>query len=134
MPLSLRGVRAGIQGWNCFESAIVVACWSMIDYEGQTTVTTLRLLRLFSVARRIDSIKIILQGLGAGFVAIGYIVLLLLTFYVFAIAFMYFYGDNDRMHFGSIFLSMVTLFRMATFEDWTDVMYTQARRASYPKP
>eukprot|EP01052_Picozoa_sp_SAG31_P064033 SAG31_NODE_22915_length_515_cov_1.187500_2_plen_131_part_01 len=51
--------------------------------------------------------------------------LLLLAFYVFAIAFIYFFGDNDAMHFGGISITMVTLFRMATFVDWTDLMYTQ---------
>ena len=30
---------------------------------------------------------------------------------------------SDPWHFGSLHFTMVTLFRCATFDDWTDVMY-----------
>merc|ERR1712072_378061 len=34
------------------------------------------------------------------------------------------YSCNDPWHFGTLHESMLTLFRICTFEDWTDVMYT----------
>merc|ERR1719486_1585582 len=33
------------------------------------------------------------------------------------------YSCNDPWHFGTLHESMLTLFRVCTFEDWTDVMY-----------
>ena len=49
--------------------------------------------------------------------------LLLLVFYLFAIGGIEFFRQNDPWHFGNVGLAMLTLFRMATLEDWTDVMY-----------
>ena len=90
----------------------------------------------------------IIMGLIGGMKSIGYILLLMfLIFYLyvgmqpithvesqysdlnlcwirFAIMGMQFFGDQDSFHFGSIQVALVTLFRCATLEDWTDVMYT----------
>jgi voltage-gated sodium channel len=35
------------------------------------------------------------------------------------------WGKNDPVHFGNLQISMVSLFRAVTLEDWTDLMYTQ---------
>ena len=50
-------------------------------------------------------------------------ILMLLVFYLFAIAAINFFRDNDPWHFSNIGITFVTLFRVATLEDWTDVMY-----------
>ena len=34
------------------------------------------------------------------------------------------FGKNDPFHFGDLGSAMLTLFRIATQEDWTDIMYT----------
>ena len=34
-----------------------------------------------------------------------------------------FFGANDKIHFRNLPIAMLTLFRCATCEDWTDVMY-----------
>ena len=50
-------------------------------------------------------------------------------FYLYAIIGIEVFGRNDPFHFGSLHIAMVTLFRMATLEDWTDVLvcwYMQA--------
>src|SRR5690606_17061265 len=33
------------------------------------------------------------------------------------------FGQNDPMHFENLQISMLSLFRVVTLEDWTDVMY-----------
>ena len=35
------------------------------------------------------------------------------------------YSVNDPVHFGDLSASFVSLFRAATMEDWTDIMYIQ---------
>ena len=42
---------------------------------------------------------------------------------VFAIIGIILFKDNDPWHFGNLHISMLTLFRASTFEDWTDIMY-----------
>ena len=48
--------------------------------------------------------------------------ILVLFFYLFSILGIMLFRDNDDFHFGTLFKAMLTLFRIATFEDWTDVM------------
>jgi hypothetical protein len=43
--------------------------------------------------------------------------------YVFGIIAIMFYRANDPVHFGSLSITFVTLFRVSTFEDWTDIMF-----------
>ena len=49
------------------------------------------------------------------------LILLLLIFYLFAIISVITFGQNDPIHFGSLHMAMVSLFRMSTMEDWTDM-------------
>lgn len=44
-------------------------------------------------------------------------------FYLYAVLGVYTFSENDPWHFSSLFLSLLTLFRCATLEDWTDVYY-----------
>ena len=56
----------------------------------------------------------------------GYVsLLLLLLFYLFAVTGVFLFGENDPVHFRNLQLAMLTLFRVVTLEDWTDVMYIQ---------
>ena len=54
----------------------------------------------------------------------GYVsILLLLLFYIYAVAGVFFFGENDPIHFSDLQTSMLSLFRVVTLEDWTDIMY-----------
>ena len=48
--------------------------------------------------------------------------LLLLTFYIFGILGIILFSANDPFHFPNLHTAIITLFRCATLEDWTDVM------------
>ena len=52
-------------------------------------------------------------------------ILLFLVFYIYAVAGTMLFGANDPVHFGGLWTSMLSLFRVVTLEDWTDVMYLQ---------
>ena len=49
--------------------------------------------------------------------------MLFLVFYMFAILAMILFKENDPWHFATLHLSILSLFRASTFEDWTDIMY-----------
>jgi hypothetical protein len=81
-------------------------------------------MRLLKVLHFITQLQVILKGLVNGMESITYILMLLiLIFYLFAICSVIAFSENDPVHFGSLHIAMVTLFRMSTMEDWTDVMY-----------
>merc|ERR1711871_526599 len=58
--------------------------------------------------------------------AMQYIFVILLLFYsFFALIAVEMFGENDPTHFQNFAYAILTLFRCATLEDWTDVMYIQ---------
>jgi len=87
----------------------------------------MRLLRLFLVFKFMKGqkqLRVITDALFQAMSAIGYIgMILFLVFFLFAAFGCILFGDNDPWHFGNFHLAMITLFRLATLEDWTDVMY-----------
>ncbi len=114
---------SGWAGWNIFDFGIVVASWAM-DSNMATLLRLLRLLRVLKLVKAVKSLQMILAGLYKGIKSIAYIlVLLLLVFYLFGILAMIMFRGNDPQHFGSLGLTLLSLFRMATLEDWTDIMY-----------
>ena len=66
----------------------------------------------------------IVNALLFGVSSIGFIgVILFMAFYMFAILGMILFKENDPWHFGTLNAVILSLFRCATGEDWTDVMY-----------
>jgi voltage-gated sodium channel len=113
------------KGWNLFDFIIVVA--SLIPVEDSEVALLGRLLRIFRVLRLISIIPELRVLLGAFVTAVprmGYVSLLMfIIFYIYAaIGSMFFHAINPVL-WSNISIAMLTLFRVATFEDWTDVMY-----------
>ena len=110
--------------WNVFDFLIVVVCF--IPF-GASFAPVLRLFRLFRVLRLVSVIprlQVIVSALLRCLPSMFYVtILLFLVFYIYAVAGTMFFGANDPVHFGGLWTSMLSLFRVATLEDWTDIMY-----------
>jgi len=121
--------QGAMEGWNCFDFGIVAG--SLLGAANVISVGSLllilrllRLLRVLKLVKSLPQLQVIVVALVKGLKSIGYIaVILTLFFYIVAIVSMMFFKENDPWHFGTLHISFVTLFRMATLEDWTDVMY-----------
>ncbi|GMH96535.1 hypothetical protein TrST_g12611 [Triparma strigata] len=110
-------------GWNRFDFALVLGGYLPLDFDLKM-LRLLRLLRVLKLVNKLPQLQVIITALMMGVVSIGYIgVILCIFFYFFAIVGMIFFGQNDPWHFGSLHMTMLTLFRAATLEDWTDIMY-----------
>ena len=111
--------------WNNFDFVIVVFCLPGVPVSDYFPVAAAlaRLARIAKIIRKVPQLQMSVMGLLGGLSSIGYIVVLLfLIFYLFAIAGIMFFRENDPWHFGNVGLALLTLFRMSTLEDWTDVM------------
>jgi len=113
------------QGWNIFDFLIVTA--SLIPVEGSEMAYLGRLLRIFRVLRLVSIIpelRILMNAFVRAIPRMGYVSLLMfIIFYIYAaIGSIFFSGINPEL-WDNISIAMLTLFRVATFEDWTDVMY-----------
>jgi voltage-gated sodium channel len=111
-------------GWNIFDTLIVIG--SLIP-TGGSGVLLARLLRVFRVLRLVSMVpelRLLINALIKAIPRMGYIALLMFViFYIYAaVGSMFFHTINEEL-WGDVSISMLTLFRVATFEDWTDVMY-----------
>ena len=50
-------------------------------------------------------------------------ILLFLLFYIYGTMAVFLFAENDPIHFRNLQTSILSLFRVVTLEDWTDVMY-----------
>ena len=116
-------------GWNIFDTIIVIG--SLVP-SGGSGVLLARLLRVFRVLRLVSMVpelRLLINALLKAIPRMGYIALLMFViFYIYAaIGSMYFHSINEVLwgdvSISNLSISMLTLFRVATFEDWTDVMY-----------
>ncbi len=112
--------------WNCFDFFIVFMSLPIWDWGSSVAILRLmRLLRVVKLIKKVPQLYMIVMGLVGGLKAIVYIMLLLMIiFYLYAILGIFAFGENDRFHFGDLWSAMLTLWRIATFEDWTDIFYT----------
>ena len=112
-------------GWNIFDFIIVVG--SLIPLDESEDVLLLRLLRLFRVMRLIlivPELRVLITTLFRAIPRVGYVVLMMfIIFYLYGAAGNIFFETVNPALWGNIGRAMLTLFRVATFEDWTDVMY-----------
>jgi voltage-gated sodium channel len=113
------------KGWNVFDFLIVTA--SLIPVEGSDIALLGRLLRVFRLLRLISIIpelRILLNAFLSAIPRMGYVSLMMfIIFYIYAAIGSIFFSQINEVLWGNISVSLLTLFRVATFEDWTDVMY-----------
>jgi len=112
--------------WNVFDFVIVLVC--LLPFIGSYPLVlrlarVLRALRLVSV---VPKLQVLVHSLMRSLPSMGYVGLLLLVlFYIYAVLGVYLWRDNDPVHFHDLGTAMLSLFRVVTLEDWTDIMYIQ---------
>ena len=114
--------------WNVFDFAIVVACLAeLFLHTGGAFLPILRLVRILRVLRLITAIpklQLLVTCLLKSLPSMFYVsILLFLLFYVYGAMAVFLFGENDPIHFRNLQTSILSLFRVVTLEDWTDVMY-----------
>tara|TARA_B100000953_G_scaffold296372_2_gene289177 strand:- start:2477 stop:3331 length:855 start_codon:yes stop_codon:yes gene_type:complete len=111
--------------WNWFDTLIVVI--SLIPADDTELALIARLVRVFRVLRMISIIpelRILLVSLVKALPQLAYVMLLMfIIFYIYAAVGSTLFENINPVLWGDITISMLTLFRIMTFEDWTDVMY-----------
>ena len=111
--------------WNWFDTLIVVI--SLIPADDSELALIARLVRVFRVLRMISIIpelRILLVSLVKALPQLAYVMLLMfIIFYIYAAVGSTLFENINPVLWGDITISMLTLFRIMTFEDWTDVMY-----------
>ena len=125
IKISVDGLKFFKNGWNVFDFIIVIL--TLIPINESEFMMIARLLRLFRVLRLLQSrpeLKNIIDMLvGAIPSIIDIVILMFIIFYVYGIIGSFLFSELPSGLWENLLTSMLTLFRILTFEDWTDVMY-----------
>ena len=112
-------------GWNVFDFVIVVVTLLPLEQSGFAAIA--RMLRVFRVLRLFTSrpeLKAIIDMLIKAIPSIiDIVILMFIIFYIYAIIGNFYFSELPSGLWKDFLISMLTLFRVLTFEDWTDVMY-----------
>jgi voltage-gated sodium channel len=106
--------------WGLFDLVVVGIAW--LPATGPLSVLrALRVLRVLRMISVVPSLRHVVEAMVHALPGMGSIVLLMtLVFYVFAVMATKLYGDILPERFGTLGLSLYTLFQMMTLESWSE--------------
>ena len=110
--------------WNVFDFVIVAVCFLPGETSFAAVLRLARLLRVLKLVRALPRLQVLVSALLKSIPSMFYISLLLgLLFYLYGVLGTFLYQDNDPVHFEDLETGLLTMYRVSTLEDWTDVMY-----------
>ncbi|PLY05499.1 MAG: ion transporter [Arcobacter sp.] len=112
-------------GWNLFDFVIVVVTLLPLEQSGFAAIARVfrvfRVLRLFTARPELKAIiDMLIKAIPS---IIDIVILMFIIFYIYAIIGNFYFSELPSGLWSNFLVSMLTLFRVLTFEDWTDVMY-----------
>jgi hypothetical protein len=111
-------------GWYLFDFFIVVICfvpYFLSDFNSAFFVVLrmARIMRMLKLFERVHNLKILIQSLARSIPSMSYVLILLfLQFYIFAVIGTDLFGKYEPESFGSLLVTMKTLF-FVSFEGWS---------------
>ncbi|MGI9304209.1 MAG: ion transporter [Gammaproteobacteria bacterium] len=111
-------------GWNVFDFSIIVV--SLLPATGQlaTLARLARLLRVLRLISTLPELRLIVATLVRSIPSMANVILLMsIIFYVYGVAGYHLFHDVDPTHWRNLGIALLSLFRIVTLEDWTDIMY-----------
>ena len=116
-------------GWNLFDFTIIVVSLLPATGELATLARLARLLRVLRLVSALPELRLIVMTLARSIPSMFNVVLLMsIIFYIYAVAGHHLFHEVDPTHWRTLGIALITLFRIVTLEDWTDVMYAAMDR------
>lgn len=117
-------------GWNVFDFVIVSAS---LLFMGSQFVSVLRILRVLRVLKTISAIRSLRRVTTSLFMAVPSIgsiaLLMILVFFIYAVIGTTFFATSAPVYFGDLGKALITLFQIATFDDWANIYRPIAENA-----
>lgn len=111
-------------GWNVFDFSLIVVALLPINSEFALLGRVFRLLRVLRLINTLPELRIIVETLVRSIPSMFHITLLMsILFFIYAVLGFHLFHENDPTHWRNLAYALLTLFRIVTLEDWTDVMY-----------
>jgi voltage-gated sodium channel len=117
-------------GWNGFDFLVIVICLLPVGGPFAAVLRLARALRLLRLVSALPKLQLLVGALLKSLSAMGYVsLLLLLLFYIYAVAGIHLFGAHDPEHFGSLPAAFLSLFRLVTLDNWSDLFNAQLGHA-----
>jgi voltage-gated sodium channel len=114
-------------GWNVFDFLIVAVCCLPTEAQFAAVFRLARGLRLLRLVTAVPRLQLLVGALLKSLGAMGYVTVLLgLVFYIYGVAGVHLFGGIDPKHFGSLSAALLSLFRLITLDNWTDLFLAAA--------
>ena len=111
-------------GWNVFDFLIVSMSLIPMNNNNFAVARLLRIFRILRIITIVPELKTIINSLFRSSKSIAYIfILTFIIFYIFAIVGTVLFEGSASGLWKDVGTALLTLFRVMTFEGWTDVMY-----------
>ncbi|WP_245411511.1 ion transporter [Alkalicoccus urumqiensis] len=105
--------------WNWFDFCIVAAGHIFMGAHFVTVLRILRVIRVFRAVSVIPSLRRLVDALIMTIPSLGNIMLLMsIIFYIFAVIGTMLFQETSPEYFGTLELSLLTLFQVVTLESW----------------
>lgn len=120
--------------WNVFDFTIVAICFMPFDGHYAAVLRLARILRALRLVSTVPKLQLLVGSLLKSIPSMFYVgILLTIMFYIYGVMGVFLWGKNDPVHFRDLTTSVLSLFRVVTLEDWTDLMYIQMKGSDvYP--
>lgn len=111
------------EGWNVFDLVIITSGYLFAGLQFITVLRVIRILKILRILSVVSFLRRIVHLLSMTLPAIFHTLILFgMFFYIYAILGSFLFGKLAPDYFGSIHLSLFTLFQIMTFESWaTDI-------------
>lgn len=111
-------------GWNIFDFSLIVLSLLPIDNEFAMLGRVFRLLRVLRLVNAFPELRLIVETLVKSIPSMVHITILMsIIFFIYGVLGFHLFHEHDPTHWRNLAYSLLTLFRIVTLEDWTDVMY-----------
>lgn len=126
--------------WNWFDLGIILVCALPYFISAGDLHTfsilrlfrlarTIRVLRVFRLVTQLRPLQVLVEALIKSLPSMGYVALLLgMIFFIYGVIGVHFFKEFDKVHFGSLPLAILTLFKVVTgAENWSQVMEVELK-------
>ena len=121
-PARVRASRSARSAWNVFDCAIVTITFVSLSEVPLPGVSVLRLFRAFRVFRlfkRVDSLKVIIDGVAASMPGVANAFMILgILMGIWAIIGVQFFAEFAPQEFGTFLRAMFTMWQVMTMDGW----------------
>lgn len=119
-------------GWNVFDFTIIVVSFLPSTGDLATIARLARVLRVLRLVSALPELRLIVATLIRSIPSMANVVVLMsIVFYVYAVAGYHLFHDVDPTHWRTLGIALLSLFRIVTLEDWTDIMYAAMEQMPY---